>query len=207
VVAPASSASVPCLCHARGMEANQRVKRLRSAAEACAEGVGTAYDEVVEQVAARAQASGSLGKLDVGALAAWKRLRADTPWMSLLMATQESEVRLHSGRAVAAARDLSRSVPEAAAAARSALTPLPGFAHGDALASAVCFAAAPGRLAVYDKRAHRGLDILGLTLDRRPGRYGRYLSLIEQCRAELAAAGHDWSARQVDLALFWLGRA
>jgi hypothetical protein len=86
------------------------------------------------------------------------------------------------------------------------LTPLPGLAHGDALASAVCFAAAPHRLAVYDKRADRGLSRVGLPLDRRPGRYGRYLQLLEQCRTELAERGHSWSARQVDLALYQLGQ-
>jgi hypothetical protein len=166
----------------------------------------SAYDEVVEQVSARAAEAGSLGKLDLGALTAWKRLRADTPWMSKLMDTPDSEVRRHTHQAFVAARDESKTVPEAAAAARSALSPLPGFTRGDALASAVCFAVAPHRLAVYDTRAHRGLSRLGLELDDRPGRYGRYLLLLEQCRRELAGQGHEWSARDVDLALYQLGR-
>jgi len=68
------------------------------------------------------------------------------------------------------------------------------------------FAVAPHRLAVYDTRAHRGLTRLGLALDDRPGRYGRYLLLLEQCRRELAGQGHEWSARDVDLALYQLGR-
>jgi len=118
----------------------------------------------------------------------------------------DKEVRLYTGRAVAAARDESKSVPEAARAARSALTALPGLGQGDALASAVCFAAAPQRLAVYDRRAHRGLRELDLHLDDRRGRYARYMQLVEQCREELAEQGRTWSARQVDLALYWLGR-
>ncbi|MDG4761403.1 hypothetical protein [Micromonospora sp. WMMD710] len=175
------------------------------AAELYAIEVSTAYDEVVEQVIARVADAGSLGKLDLGALSAWKRLRADTPWMARLMSRPEQEIRQHTERAVTAAQDESRTVAEAAVAARSALTPLPGFSNGDALASVVCFVAAPTRLAVYDSRAHSGLQQLGLVLDNRPGRYGRYLALVERCRAELAGQGYEWSARQVDLALYQLG--
>lgn len=187
------------------MEPRARVQRLIAAADLYAAVVSSAYDEVVEQVVARVADAGSLGKLDLGALSAWKRLRADTPWMARLMSCPEHEVRQHTHRAVAAAQDESRTVPEAAAAARSALTPLPGFSNGDALASVVCFVAAPMRLAVYDGRAHSGLQRLDLVLDNRPGRYGRYLALVEQCRDELAGQGHQWSARQVDLALYQLG--
>jgi hypothetical protein len=193
-------------CHAARMEPGARVQKLLAAATAYATEVSSAYDEVVEQVAVRVAEAGSLGKLDLGALSAWKRLRADTPWMAQLMSCPDEQVRLHTERAVAAAQDESRPVPVAAAAARSALTPLPGFAHGDAMASVVCFVAAPLRLAVYDRRAHLGLQQLGLALDHRSGRYGRYLLLIEQCRSELAAHGHVWSARQVDLALYRLGQ-
>ncbi|WP_326550817.1 hypothetical protein [Micromonospora sp. NBC_01813] len=181
------------------------MQRLVTAADLYAAEVSDAYDEVIEQVVARVADAGSLGKLDLGALSAWKRLRADTPWMAQLMSCPEYTVRQHTQRAVAAAQDQSRTVPEAAAAARSALTPLPGFSTGDALASVVCFVAAPKRLAVYDRRAHEGLRRLGLALDDRPGRYGRYLTLLEQCRDELADQGHRWSARHVDLALFQLG--
>ncbi len=188
------------------MELKDRVQALIAGANAYAAELSDAYDEVVGQVAARVAEAGSLGKLDVGALTAWKRLRADTPWMGKLMGCPDREVRLHTERAVIAARDESNPVPEAAAAARTALTALPGFAHGDAIASAVCFVAAPLRLAVYDRRAHHGLHQLGLYLENRPGRYGRYLRLIEQCRQELAGQGHVWTARQVDVALYQLGQ-
>lgn len=188
------------------MEAGERATRLTEAAGEYAALVRPAYDEVVEQVVARAEAAGDLGKVDLAALTAWKRLRADTPWMARLMGTADEEVRRHTRRALASARDERLSVPEAARAARSALTPLPGFVHGDALASAVCFAAAPHRLAVYDRRAHRALGRIGLLLGGRPGRYGRYLELIEQCRRELADHGSIWSAREVDQALYQIGR-
>jgi hypothetical protein len=188
------------------VEPKERVEALIAGASAYYAEVSDAYDEVVEQVAARVAEAGCLGKLDLGALTAWKRLRADTPWMGKLMSCPDREVRLHTERAVIAARDETKPVPGAAAAARTALTVLPGFAHGDAIASAVCFVAAPLRLAIYDRRAHYGLHQLDLALDNQPGRYGRYLLLIEQCRQELADQGHVWTARQVDVALYQLGR-
>jgi hypothetical protein len=187
------------------MDPHDRVHRLAAAAAQYAAEVSGYYDDVVDQVIARVDDSGSLGKLDLGALSAWKRLRADTPWMARLMSRSDREVREHTQRAVAAARDTAVTASQAAAAARTALTPLPGFTTGDALASVVCFVAAPKRLAVYDRRAHEGLGRVGLELDNLPGRYGRYLTLIEQCRSELADHGHAWSARQVDLALYQLG--
>lgn len=188
-------------CDAAGMDATERAKALLAASVEY-----PVYDEVVEQVSERILASGSVGKLDIAALTAWKRLRADTIWNRALMRVPETEVRRSTEAVVAVARDLTLSVREAASAARGHLSGLPGFGTGDALASAVCFAAAPERLAVYDRRAHAGLTRLGLNLDNKPGRYGRYMELVEQCGEELSAAGTAWTARQVDLALYQLGQ-
>lgn len=163
------------------------------------------YDEVAHEVAERVVASGSIGKLDIAALVAWKRLRADTSWVKALMFLPDVKVRAQTALGVQAARDTKRDVPEAAASARSALTGLPGMRTGDAVASAMCFVAAPERMAVYDRRAHHGLTLVGLELDHRRGRYGRYMRLVEQCRLELADHKHTWTARQVDLALYQLG--
>jgi hypothetical protein len=89
---------------------------------------------------------------------------------------------------------------------RALLAALPGFARGDALASALLLAAAPSRMAVYDRRAQAALAVLGVRLSAAPGRYGRYMALIETLRGELSASGAgDWTARDVDLALFALG--
>ena len=135
----------------------------------------------------------------------WKRLRADTPWVAALLRLPDSQVREVTGPAVLAAR--SGDVMEAASQAREMLRKLPGFGQGTALASAVLTAAAPTRLAVYDKNARRGLYKIGFELaDKPPPFYGRYMKLIEQCRAEAAEEGNRWSARDVDLALFTLGR-
>src|SRR5207245_1765545 len=59
---------------------------------------------------------------------------------------------------------------------------LPGFAQGTALASAVLTAASPTRLAVYDKRARRGLQKVELELaDQGPAFYG----MTPPCRTGL----------------------
>lgn len=77
---------------------------------------------------------------------------------------------------------------------------------GDALPSALILAAAPDRMAVYDRRARKGLAKVCLPLRDGPGRYRRYMDLVEQCRVELAEQGAGiHTARDVDLALYWLG--
>ncbi|WP_236777460.1 hypothetical protein [Arthrobacter crystallopoietes] len=164
-----------------------------------------AYDEVLTEVAERIRSRASIGKADIGSLLFWKRLRADTPWVRKLMTVQEAEVRAVTEKAVYAVNDTSLSVPEAASAGRRALSPLPGFEKGDALASALLLAAAPQRMAVYDRRAQAGLENLGLSLSAASGRYGRYMELVEDLRSTAKIHGHIWSARDVDVALYWLG--
>ena len=164
------------------------------------------YDEVLLEVAERIESNGSIGKADIGSLLFWKRLRADTSWVKKLMTMPEVEVRSVTEKAVSAVRDTSNTVPESASAGRKALSPLPGFSRGDALASAVLLAAAPRRMAVYDQRAQIGLEKLALVLSPARGRYGRYMGLVEDIRGTARLNGHDWSARDVDLALYWHGR-
>ncbi len=162
---------------------------------------------MLEQVARRIRESGSVGKLDIGALVFWKRLNASTKWVRRLMDTSDEEVRRITRDVVVAANDLTGTVSDAAAEARRLLSPLPGFARGDAVASAVIYAAAPDRMAVYDRRAQRGLERLGLILTTKPGRYGRYMELVETVRTAVTEqSGISWTARHVDLAFFQLGR-
>lgn len=164
------------------------------------------YDELLYEVAARVESNGSIGKADVGALLFWKRLQANTPWAGRLQLMPEVRVRAVTAVAVEAVRDTSVVTSEAARRGRAALSPLPGFAKGDALASALLLAAAPGRMAVYDRRAQAALDILELPLTSASGRYGRYMALVEELRGEASArSGTPWIARDVDLALYWLG--
>lgn len=164
-----------------------------------------AYDEVLVEVAARVATTGSIGKADIGALVLWKRLRADTRWARRLMDMTDLEVRSHTAQAVDAVRDRTVPVPAAARSGRRLLGALPGFTMGDALASALLVAAAPDCMAVYDRRAHAGLELLGEPLSSSPGRYGRYMALIEKLLATAHQYGYPWTARDVDLALYWLG--
>lgn len=129
---------------------------LVSAYEAYLADVSEYYDEVVLDVIERVQQSGCLSKTDIAALVSWKRLRANTPWMRRLMGTSDASVRDVTSKATEIARDEAHGVSSAAAEARSTLSELGGFSYGDALASTVCFVAAPDRLAVYDSRAPVG---------------------------------------------------
>lgn len=181
------------------------LERLTTARADYHAGVSPYYDEVLHETATRIAGVGSIGKTDIGALLFWKRLRADTPWVRQLMVMPDTDVREATARVVAAVRDTSVEVPAAAAAGRTALTALPGFTTGDAFASALLLAAAPDRMAVYDRRVQKALDNLGIELTRRPGRYGRYMGIVEDLRADLSQDGGPWTARDVDVALYWLG--
>jgi hypothetical protein len=154
----------------------------------------------------RVATAGSLGKADLGAVLLWKRI-ASGGWKETLLGMPDAEVRSVTARAVAAARDCTLSVPQAASAARGCLASLPGMITGDSWASAVIFVGSPGRMAVYDQWAHKALLLLGLELTHRSGRYSRYMALVEQLRAELREHGHhEWTAREVDQALYWHGK-
>ncbi|MGW7101731.1 hypothetical protein [Streptomyces sp. NPDC054838] len=151
------------------------------------------YDETFHEVARRADRAGSLGKADIAALVVWKRLSARTRWASALMSEPDSQVRAITERAVAAVRNTALARGEAARAGRRIITALPGFATGDALASAVLTAAAPTRMAVYDRRVQQALDALGPTLTRAPGRYGRYLQLLDDLLEHSTAPSGGWT--------------
>lgn len=190
----------------RAMDDSQVWETLRAAHAAYMAATSPAYDEVLNEVADRIQAIGSIGKADIGALLFWKRLRANTPWVPQLMTKTDQEVGEVTENAVTAVNEGSLSVPDAASAGRDWLKPLPGFKTGDAFASALLLAAAPKRMAVYDRRARAGLKILDCPLSAAPrGRYGRYMALVEGLRLLAERNGHVWSARDVDVALYWLG--
>ncbi|MFJ1666271.1 hypothetical protein ACIOK4_07805 [Streptomyces bottropensis] len=163
------------------------------------------YDEVFHDVAQRAEHAGSLGKTDIAALVVWKRLSAQTRWVSALMSLPDAQVRSVTERAVTAVRDTTVPRSEAARAGRGIIWELPGFRTGDALASAILTAAAPQRMAVYDRRVQHALDTLGLTLTPTPGRYGRYLQILDDLLHHGGAQADGWTARDIDTALYWTG--
>ncbi|MFD7941358.1 hypothetical protein ACFV4T_43840 [Streptomyces sp. NPDC059755] len=164
------------------------------------------YDEVFHDIAQRTEHTGSLGKTDIAALVVWKRLSAQTRWASALMSLPDTHVRAVTERAVTAVRDTTLTRSEAARTARGIIAELPGFHTGDVLASAILTAAAPQRMAVYDRRVQHALDTLGLTLTPTPGRYGRYLQLLDDLLQHGAAHADGWSPRDIDTALYWTGR-
>ncbi|MCC5036997.1 hypothetical protein DMH02_028450, partial [Streptomyces sp. WAC 00631] len=146
------------------------------------------------------------GKMDISALIVWKRLSARTQWVTRLMSLPDSRVRVVTERAVASVRDLTVPRGEAARAGRSAISELPGFRKGDAIASAILTSAAPTRMAVYDQHVQRAIDALGLTLTDDSGRYGRYLDLLETLLKNSGGRADGWTARDVDTALYWTGK-
>ncbi|MFF9677578.1 MULTISPECIES: hypothetical protein [Streptomyces] len=164
------------------------------------------YDEVFWDVAQHVERAGSLGKRDIAALVVWKRLSAQTRWVTALMSLPDSQVRAVTEQAVASVQDLTLSLGEAARAGRSAISELPGFVKGDALASAILTSAAPTRMAVYDRRVQRAIDLLGLTLTDRPGRYGRYVDLLDTLLKNSGGRADGWTPRDVDTALYWAGK-
>jgi hypothetical protein len=121
------------------------------------------------------------------------------------MSPPDTRVRAVTERAVSAVRDTTLTRSEAARVGRGIIAELPGFRTGDALASAVLTAAAPQRMAVYDRRVQRALDTLGLTLTPTPGRYGRYLQLLDDLLHHGAARTDGWTARDIDIALYRTG--
>uniref|UniRef100_A0AAU2UW22 Uncharacterized protein n=1 Tax=Streptomyces sp. NBC_00003 TaxID=2903608 RepID=A0AAU2UW22_9ACTN len=168
-------------------------------------GVSPHYDEVFHDVAQRTEHAGSLGKTDIAALVVWKRLSAQTRWVSALMSLPDAQVRSVTERAVTAVRDTALPPGEAARTGRGIIWELPGFRTGDALASAILTAAAPQRMAVYDQRVQHALDTLGLTLTHTPGRYGRYLQLLDDLLRHGGTQADGWTARDIDTALHWTG--
>lgn len=169
-------------------------------------GVSPHYDEVLHDVAQRTEHTGSLGKTDIAALVVWKRLSAQTRWATELMSLPDTQVRAVTERAVTAVRDTTLPRSEAARTGRGIIWELPGFRTGDALASAILTAAAPHRMAVYDRRVQHALDTIGLTLTPTPGRYGRYLQLLDDLLEHGGAQADGWTARDIDTALYWTGR-
>ncbi|OOQ48266.1 hypothetical protein AFM16_00060 [Streptomyces antibioticus] len=163
------------------------------------------YDEVLHDVAQRTKHSGSLGKTDIAALVVWKRLSAQTRWVTALMSLPDTHVRAVTERAVTAVRDTTLTRSEAARTGRGIIAELPGFRTGDALASAILTAATPQRMAVYDRRVQHALDTLRLPLTPAPGRYGRYLQLLDDLLHHCGAHADGWTARDIDTALYWTG--
>lgn len=73
------------------------------------------------------------------------------------------------------------------------------------MVSALILAAAPSRTAIYGRRALKALGLLGLAVVTSNGWYRGYMQTVEELRIEARNRGENWSARDVDKALFELG--
>jgi hypothetical protein len=114
----------------------ERVAHLEQGLAEAQETISPHYDDVFHEVQQRISAADSAGKADIAILSFWKRLRADTRWVSKLLRLPDSKVRGVTGQAVVAARE--GDAIKAAGDAREMLRSLPGFGQGTALASALC---------------------------------------------------------------------
>jgi hypothetical protein len=163
---------------------------------------GSHYDEIMLEIQERVDTTGSLGKADIGALLLWKRLNLNTKWSRALNDMSDSMVRGITKAAIFEARRTDLPIPQAAQAARVALLALPGCSHGHAVPSTLLVAGAPDRMAVYDRRALNALHLLGF---RRPKTYSEYMQTVVGLVVAVASAGHEWTPRDVDRALFMMG--
>lgn len=178
---------------------DEQIKRLKDCVDA--HETGGNYDEVLDAVRARASANRHLTKLDLGALIAWKRLRANTPWVRSLMNMPEADV-IDSTGAVFSEANSGAPVVKRAEEARRELLVLPGCGKGSsgAYASAV-LTACNAEMPVYDSRARAALIELKLVAKGERLPYSKYVDLVVRIRER----GGFASNRQVDLALYWCG--
>lgn len=159
--------------------------------------VGPAYDEVFAQVHDRITATGTAGKADIATIAFWKRSAQGT-WAGKLLKVADHDVRIVTATAFAAGTD---------AEALHALAELPGFQRQEAISTALLCAADPHGYAVMDRRARNALDMLGLGVGTSRGMTLRYLERIRSIRDELTCERPNLGARDVDKALYILGKS
>ena len=166
---------------------------------------GFFYDEVLHEVQAAAELSGSVGKRDIGALMLWKRLNLSVRWTRALNELSDHHVRTITASALELARDSTRPIPDAARSAREALLSLPGCGpSGQAIPSTILTACAPNRMSVYDARA---VDALRqLRYSGRIDHYRQYMTVVCSIVDEAnEARGLNWHPHDVDKALFIMG--
>lgn len=189
--------------HACADDSTDRVEKLKRAhGRYPNDADGSPYDEVLLDVQAAVERSGSVGKYDIGALMLWKRLNLRSPWTRDLNNMRDQQVRALTAPAIALARDKSLAIPEAARAARQALTGLPGCRHGHAVASTILTAWEPDRMAIYDVRAVAALK--GLECQDPEGNYRKYMTTVVDLVAEINSFGLSWCPRDIDKALYML---
>lgn len=155
------------------------------------------YDEVFAEAGDRIRREGEASKADIAVITVWKR-SAQGAWTGNLLALPDNQVRGTTRGAFGSEGDLAKL---------DALSPLPGFASGEAIPTALLCAHDPVDYAVMDWRARAALADLGLGLGKSGGakRTLRYLARVRAVRDVLRRQRPALTAREVDKGLFVLG--
>jgi hypothetical protein len=155
------------------------------------------YDETFTEVSNRIRQAGCATKLDISALAFWKRLRANTQWAKLLLMVSDDVVK--SATRAAFADGLSDSER------LDTLAVLPGFKSKGAVATTLLAAWDPHRYGVMDRRSLSWLHKESLL--PKSASTPAYLETLVHLRDELDDPARRWDARDVDKSLYELGGA
>jgi hypothetical protein len=136
------------------------------------------------------------------------RLHADTPRVPRLMTLKDTEVRDVTEGAGRPVNDDPLSVPDAASARPGCADAAAWLRDGgrtSVRSPAGSSTQAHGRVRQTCPSRIKDFGAYALS-GARPGRYKRYMALVEGLRLIAERNGHAWTARDVDVALYWRGR-
>jgi hypothetical protein len=159
------------------------------------------YDELFDEVSARIDSHGDIGKLDIAGLVFWKRIPLGR-WYKSLLAMREADVREITRGAVTTTGTTQDRL--------RALRPLPGCKTSAAsIASTLLTAWNPSDFAITDRRSRPALvTLLRMVDERAVTRYPEYLRLVRCVRDDINDHGNceiALTARDIDKALWILG--
>lgn len=160
------------------------------------------YDESFCESADRIATNGYATKLDIGGLAAWKRIRCDTPWVTKLQSLPQTTVTTATRKAFLPGLTPARRLETL----RSDLKH--GMGGAFALGSALLTAWNQTEFAVTDRRTRAALRSLlrpvGCACDF--GYYPTYVEHVAEIRNQMTTARGDevLSSRDIDKALYVL---
>ena len=157
------------------------------------------YDEVFESVHERMAGNGFATKMDISALLFWKRIETKKFRMHLLE-TSDSKVRSVTQAAFADGMSNADRL--------DAMRPLPGCKSGIAVPTTILAAFDPGRFGIYDERALKALKRLRVPNCKCTiSRGDIFFDHLARLATEMSVVGNSWTPRQVDMALFKLGKS
>lgn len=156
------------------------------------------YDEILNQVGEEIRLRKYLTKIDISALAAWKRLDLSTKWMMNLQSMSDAVI-----------KNLSRCIFESDLGKsdrilRTAASGIPGFGGTFAVASTVLTAFDPLNFGITDRRSRESLRHLGCSCGNQLDKYSIFLEHVAFMRDRLSQDldGQIVTSRFVDQILF-----